>query len=63
MENKMYMLNVINDRATKSFGPVTEDFNYEKWYDHWFKTAEEIKEEMAKEGLTNTVQHLDELIT
>lgn len=60
----MFMLDMINKRAEKTFELKEEDniLDHNIWFKHWFATADEIKEEFRKEGLVNTVQHIEKLV-
>lgn len=56
----------ITDMATKSFYEDLDDFDHEKeqrWFAHWFKTAINFKENLEKEGLTETVRLVTQIIS
>ena len=52
----------IHQRAVKSFSYEFVPDNYDKWCDHWFVTAEALRDEFAAEGLTVTAAHVQSLI-
>jgi hypothetical protein len=57
---EMMMLKIINDRAMKNYDFTK--YKQDEWVQHWFDTAEQIKQEFATEGLAHTVEHIDEII-
>jgi hypothetical protein len=52
----------ISDKAKASFTGEVSMTNFQKWEDHWIKTAKAWRDELAAEGLTDTVKKLDEII-
>jgi len=58
------LYDTVHKRAQDTFDrniALTKD-NYKVYVDHWFKTANDLREEMISEGLLNTVKELDEWI-
>lgn len=35
---------------------------YKKWTDHWFKTAERIRDDFGRQGLPETMKAVEEII-
>lgn len=60
------LLSTITDMAVKSFyegieGPFDEEKEL-RWFGHWFRTAETFCEGLEKEGLTDTVKAVRDII-
>jgi hypothetical protein len=57
------LLETITERAYESFGikPDSPE-KVDAWYDHWFNTADNFKQELTTEGLIKTAASVDELI-
>lgn len=55
--------NMINDRAKLTYtGPTITKENFHLWEDHWFVTAEALRDEFAAGGLTNTATLIQDII-
>lgn len=61
------LVGTITDKANASYTkkPIvwTSDKSKREWFEHWIKTAEAWRDELAKEGLTKTVDKLNRVIT
>jgi len=63
MKPSRTLIGTITDRAKKSFtGDYSKKESYPEWVEHWFKTAEEFRNELNQEGLATTVAKVDEII-
>jgi hypothetical protein len=53
----------INREAEQTFGDEITRETYGKWVDHWFATAEARKTKLEDEGLVETANHLQNIIS
>lgn len=56
----------ISDMAIKTFYEGVEgdidDEKRDRWFDHWFKTADRFQKSLEEEGLTETVEAVKKII-
>lgn len=56
------LIETITNKAEASFEQPVTNRNYDDWHDHWVATGRAWKDELAKEGLTETCTKIDALI-
>lgn len=56
------ILKMIHDRAQASFGEEIHAANYQRYVEHWFKTAEDVKLEFENESLYHTAHTVANMI-
>lgn len=56
------LVGTITDKANASYGKPVTRANYSEWRNHWINTGKLWRDELAKEGLTETVEKLDLII-